>query len=352
MSKIFADFHKLSGSVINLNIMSKIHDPELYDSLHSNRDKIIEIGDSHDNCFSSINTISIEKSIENTSNKISDLSSKVDDAMESIYLYSISDSDMLTLFDKEYNITSASLNNQWDYIYLRFYRDDLHLSDKISHSQITANYDAEYYNKILSSILNDSNSQRDKVVNSAIFMSCMFPHLPYFWGGGHYYNYEGVDPTWGTDKLVTAPGHSTSGTYIPYSMDCAGYVDWLFYNSGVSTDRCDCTSLVGDYVGMGTYESITADGVASRTRPGDLVEMDGHVGVVVSTNGNTITVSHCSGSGSGLNLTSINTETGLVEDDSSLESRVKDQYFTSVIHINYDDDVDPDEEKNDNKEKE
>lgn len=44
----------------------------------------------------------------------------------------------------------------------------------------------------------------------------------YFWGGKSYT--VGWDDRWGKPAEVTSPGHSTSGTTIPYGLDCSGFV--------------------------------------------------------------------------------------------------------------------------------
>ena len=61
---------------------------------------------------------------------------------------------------------------------------------------------------------------------AAIFLSTTFPHMNYFWGGGHDKISEGLDPTWGTPKVVTAAGSDTTGTKQPNSLDCSGYISW------------------------------------------------------------------------------------------------------------------------------
>lgn len=344
MTSFYADMKLMAGSADILSSLSKLHDPELLNTIHSQCKSIIEVGSKHDNCFASLSTSDIESSINNYSEDLLQLSCCVEDTMDRVFDYSVNGGGDLELFDKKYSITHASIKSLECYV-LRIFEREGTLADKLSSHQITANYDSEYYDKLLNDLLANSSSQRDKVVNAAIFMSSVFPHLPYFWGGGHSYNQEGVDPSWGSIALVTAEGDATSGTYIPYSMDCSGYVDWLFYNSGVSTDRADYLSLVGDYDSMGSRESIKAPGISSRVKPGDLAEMDGHVGVVVAVQDNNVIVSHCCGSGNGMSYTAIDMNTGLVSEDSSKPDRKGEEYFTDIIHIDYDDESEDDEEK-------
>lgn len=51
--------------------------------------------------------------------------------------------------------------------------------------------------------------------------------LPYFWGGK--YPQKGFNENWGKLRLVTASGNRNTGKYIPYGLDCSGYVDWVYY---------------------------------------------------------------------------------------------------------------------------
>ena len=339
MSSFHADFKLLTSTVDSLENAKDVYRPDLINFLHKNRDKIIEIGEEHDNCFSLISTDSIENSFDNYSFEMSNLSSDVQTSMDSIYQYSIGSDENISLLNQQYKVSSSDLKNSFYYLKKNYAKLGLPLSEVLSQNQVYEGYDADYYNKLLSDILNNCDTQRDKVVSAGIFMSSVFPHLPYFWGGGHTYDQLGVDPEWGSEKLVTAVNSKTTGTYQPSSLDCSGYVDWLFYNSGFVQE--DAYKILADNYcekGLGTSEPITADDIGSRVQPGDLAHMDGHIGVVVSVNDNVITVSHCSGDGCGMTLTNIDLSTGLVVDDSSKESRIGQPYFSDIIHIDYDDD--------------
>ena len=89
---------------------------------------------------------------------------------------------------------------------------------------------------------------------------------------------------------VTAGGSSTTGTYRPYSLDCSGFVDWVFYNAsggsyvighggGAAAQHAYCTSIRWD-------EAV----------PGDLVFYDDneHVGIVGGRDENgDLVIIHC-----------------------------------------------------------
>lgn len=57
----------------------------------------------------------------------------------------------------------------------------------------------------------------------------------YFWGGKSYT--VGWDDRWGKPAEVTSPGHSTSGTTIPYGLDCSGFVLWCYIQLGAEKPK-------------------------------------------------------------------------------------------------------------------
>lgn len=213
--------------------------------------------------------------------------------------------------------------------------DSIKLCDKVSKGVLQSNYDCSYYNDLLMKIQALSSSQRDLVVLNAIFLSMIFPHMPYFWGGGHQYNIKGVDPLWGTKKVLELHGDDNTGKVIPYGLDCSGFIDWVLYNSDFDSDKVNCFSTTSSYLLLGVVEKISSKNIISRIKAGDLVYMDRHAGIIIAKNSKDIIVAHCSGSGNGMNLTSIDTETGLVVDDSNRCDRVGKEYFTCVIEMDY-----------------
>ena len=118
----------------------------------------------------------------------------------------------------------------------------------------------------------------------------------YFWGGKCYK--IGPDEDWGTSRLVTSPGHSTSDTMQPYGLDCSGYVSWCYIQLGF-----DKQGMI-EGIGNGTWnqwEKSTA--VKKRNvQLGDLAFIDAypdasgnHVGICVGflENGEPL-IAHCS----------------------------------------------------------
>lgn len=96
----------------------------------------------------------------------------------------------------------------------------------------------------------------------------------YFWGGKS--RVIGWDSRWGTIQKVWAAGSSTSGTYLPYGLDCSGFVDWIFYNvsNGAYT--------IGHDGGARAQHTYCTAITWAEAQPGDLVfyPEDTHVGIV------------------------------------------------------------------------
>lgn len=110
----------------------------------------------------------------------------------------------------------------------------------------------------------------------------------YFWGGKS--RVIGWDSRWGTIQKVWAAGSSTSGTYLPYGLDCSGFVDWIFYNvsNGAYT--------IGHGGGARAQHTYCTAITWAEAQPGDLVfyPEDTHVGIVGGwdADGN-ILIIHC-----------------------------------------------------------
>lgn len=137
---------------------------------------------------------------------------------------------------------------------------------------------------------------RKALMNAAL---SLVGKVPYFWGGK---SGPGWNNDWNTPKLVTASGDSTTGTIIPYGLDCSGFTDWVYKTAlGVS---------IGD--GSGSQWSNSTAITASELLPGDLGFLDQPGSVSVNhvliyagkdSSGNKLWV-HCSGSYNGVALNS------------------------------------------------
>lgn len=143
----------------------------------------------------------------------------------------------------------------------------------------------EQARNILRNLPADLSSERRAVVETACKL---VGKVNYFWGGKS--RVIGWDSRWGTIQKVWAAGSSTSGTYLPYGLDCSGFVDWVFYNisNGAYT--------IGHGGGARAQHTYCTAITWAEAQPGDLVfyPEDTHVGIVGGwdADGN-ILIIHC-----------------------------------------------------------
>lgn len=352
MGSAYADCDKLASTAEKLVSTVDNCGTTTINSVNDSIKSINDVGSKHDDCFSGLSADKVTDGVESTKKSISALTSDIGSIMNAVTSYACSsDKEAQTIFGKKVSdIKSKGLANAiiWDFKTT----DNENFVSRLSQDEIQEGYDVDFYNKILKEIKKSAGSEREAVTATAIFMSTYFPHLPYFWGGGHREGepYKGVNPSWGTPSVVTVEGFRT-GENIPYSVDCSGFVDWVLYNNDSQLDKLEGNPYFLDRNLMnevpGTTESLTADGVSERVKTGDFAHMDGHIGMVVSVDGTKVTVAHCSGSGDGMNLTTIDTVAGVAEDgtpyeagsviaDSSNQSRLYKPYFTEVREVEYD----------------
>lgn len=139
--------------------------------------------------------------------------------------------------------------------------------------------------KLLAELPTDLNPERRAVVETACRL---VGKVNYFWGGKSLV--IGWDSRWGQLTRVWADGSSTTGTYLPYGLDCSGFVDWVFYNV------TDGEYVIGHGGGAHMQHTYCTPISWNEAQPGDLVFYSGdeHVGIVGGRdeNGNLFII-HC-----------------------------------------------------------
>lgn len=316
MSSVKVDYSKLLASAPEIETTSQTVKTAI-EELPEIREYIEFQGKNHDNCFGEISS-DIENTLNNIIEKMVNLSN---DMMVTVNTFTQAELAMI----KGMNINSKGLDDALKWKHSNTYQESL------------TGYDYEYYQKLLTKSLSIASGERAKSTMAAIFLATSFPHMNYFWGGGHDKISDGLDPTWGQMKKVTAAGSDTTGTEQPNSLDCSGYISWALKNGGYDISK---PMVTDELEKIGEKISIT-DASKNNIQVGDLAYMDGHVGMIIKKEGSEITVSHCSGSGNGMNITKIDTNTGFVTADytsSEIEKeRVGKPYFTDIIKVNYQD---------------
>lgn len=312
MSKVLIDYTLLLASApIIENGVEGVRE-NIY-KLPDIRENIQNLGKEHDNCFSKMSD-DIEYDLTKNLEKLLQLS---DDMITTVNLFS--QAELASV--KTLSITSKGLEDALKYQYANTFNEKL------------TGYDYEYYQGLLNKTLSLATDNRTRTTMAALFLATSFPHMNYFWGGGHESICEGLDPTWGDPRLVTAEGSETTGTKQPNSLDCSGYVSWVLKNGGYNIEK-PMTTWELENIGEKTPLINSNE---NDIKVGDLAYMDGHIGVIVRIDNKDITISHCSGTG-GMNITKMDTTTGLVTEDWNKEAnRVGQPYFTDIIKVNYND---------------
>lgn len=312
MSKVLIDYTLLLASApIIENGVEGVRE-NIY-KLPDIRENIQNLGKEHDNCFSKMSD-DIEYDLTKNLEKLLQLS---DDMITTVNLFS--QAELASV--KTLSITSKGLEDALKYQYANTFNEKL------------TGYDYDYYQSLFNKAMSLATDNRTRTTMAALFLATSFPHMNYFWGGGHESICEGLDPTWGDPRLVTAEGSETTGTKQPNSLDCSGYVSWVLKNGGYNIEK-PMTTWELENIGEKTplINSNEKD-----IKVGDLAYMDGHIGVIVRIDNKYITISHCSGTG-GMNITKMDTTTGLVTEDWNKEAnRVGQPYFTDIIKVNYND---------------
>ena len=147
---------------------------------------------------------------------------------------------------------------------------------------------------ILKSLPDSLSPERKKVIKAAC---SLVGKVNYFWGGKS--SAIGWDSEWGKLKTVYAEGSKTTGTKLPFGLDCSGFVTWSFINSGFSVS----------VIGHETQGQIAKCSRISwsQAQAGALAFLSdlSHVGIIAGkdTSGN-ILVIHCSSGANNVVITS------------------------------------------------
>lgn len=100
--------------------------------------------------------------------------------------------------------------------------------------------------------------------------------VPYYWGGGHYDGVIiGAHHYWGSDPDCTT--YANNQTYDYCGLDCSGFVPWAIKNGGFGMNQM----LAGDFKNIKGAEKVTLKSNQAVLQPGDLLESEGHIVLVV-----------------------------------------------------------------------
>jgi hypothetical protein len=130
----------------------------------------------------------------------------------------------------------------------------------------------------------DLDEKRASVIKAALQL---VGKVPYFWGGKS--NAVGFNSSWGEVRLVTADGSKSTGKYIPYGLDCSGFITWAWINA---TGDTSITSAIGE--GTSNQWSNCTEISWSEAQIGDLVFYEdlSHVGIICGIDGGEYIIVH------------------------------------------------------------
>ncbi len=161
----------------------------------------------------------------------------------------------------------------------------------------------EFNNLISTNINNAGYGTNAGVVAAAVTLIAELGNnydvkIPYYWGGGHGSMFEGADGSWGSSSChTTANGKS----YNYCGLDCSGFVAWAIYNGGFNITA----TTAGNFQNLSGAERVSLNSTSAVLEPGDLLESNSHVVLVVGVDeeNNGYICAEASGSSTGVLFT-------------------------------------------------
>ena len=160
----------------------------------------------------------------------------------------------------------------------------------------------EEFNNLIASNVEDSGyGTRAGVVASAVTLIAELGNnynvkIPYFWGGGHGTVSEGAEANWGSGRCFTA---ANGNLYTLCGLDCSGFVTWAIYNGGFNISPL----TTGGFQNLSGAERVELENSAVL-EPGDLLESNNHVVLVISVEESGYICAEASGRTTGVLFTS------------------------------------------------
>lgn len=341
-ARISANFAMLMSGIGTLIDLRDSTEDSTKEELKNVFNKLQKVGSEHDDCFADVKVSPLTAALITSSQGLVKLANKIEFIEQLCINYSRFTPEEI-ISELGFNVTNLD-ELQKMFIFYDFYDQNKSLYEKANHQELAelmknGTYDYKYYSDILDALMNDSTkSMRQKAADAGIFLTTVYPHMKYFWGGGHGDSTTGVNSSWGTLKTVSAGGHQTSGTQQPYALDCSGFTSWAMRTAGyeaIGTPATGGFESVSKHINFGSPE-------VDSIEVGDVAHMNGHIGLIVDKQDNYIVVAHSAGvsSSNGMTLTKIDTNTGTVTENSADGIGTGRRLFTYLGKITYPDEVD------------
>ena len=137
----------------------------------------------------------------------------------------------------------------------------------------------EFNNLISTNVANSGYGTRAGVVAAAVTLIAELGNnysvkIPYYWGGGHGMMIDGSDGNWGSGSCHT---YANGQSYNYCGLDCSGFVAWAIYNGGFNV----AARSAGYFQNLPGAERVTLSSNSAVLQPGDLLESNSHIVLVV-----------------------------------------------------------------------
>ena len=137
----------------------------------------------------------------------------------------------------------------------------------------------EFNNLIASNVENAGYGTDAGVVAAAVTLIAELGNnydvkIPYFWGGGHGQMITGAEGNWGSNQCRA----SANGRIYDYcGLDCSGFVAWAIWNGGFNI----AARVTGQFQDLPGAERVSLSSGSAVLAPGDLLESNSHIVLVI-----------------------------------------------------------------------
>lgn len=137
----------------------------------------------------------------------------------------------------------------------------------------------EFNNLIASNVENSGYGTDAGVVAAAVTLIAELGNnydvkIPYFWGGGHGQMITGSEGNWGSNQCRA----SANGRIYDYcGLDCSGFVAWAIWNGGFNI----AARVTGQFQDLPGAERVSLSSSSAVLAPGDLLESNSHIVLVI-----------------------------------------------------------------------
>ena len=207
---------------------------------------------------------------------------------------------IIRVYDNNDNETDITCKN----VYGLGYKSIKPSSEKLGNAK--CNTDINDANRQLEELMQSYGEKtRSAVAAAALFLTNYNYNIEYQWGGK--YLKKGLNPEWGCAKytMLTDKNELKCGTVINSGsqicnagLDCTGFTSWAFFQAGfdksIIRTSSQSTALWGNFNASKYKYAFSSSNIfyANQIKPGDLVWSEGHVGIVIGVDENTVQIAN------------------------------------------------------------